>query len=81
VKLQPDEKQALKSFSNDLIPVLRVELNTPGFWGNADRVSSLQGLIGDRLVDTCVGIVVDRYEGLANDMVQLAKARQLDLLA
>ncbi|TPG24951.1 type I restriction endonuclease subunit R [Variovorax guangxiensis] len=81
VKLQPDEKQALKSFSNDLIPVLRVELNTPGFWGNADRVSSLQGLIGDRLVDTGVGIVVDRYEGLANDLVQLAKARQLDLLA
>jgi type I restriction enzyme, R subunit len=80
-KLQPSEKQSLKSFGNDLIPVLRVEMNTPGFWGNADRVSSLQGLVGDRLVDTGVGAVVDRYESLARDLVQLAKARRLDLLA
>lgn len=80
-KLHPSEKQTLKSFCNDLIPILGAEMNTPGFWANADRVSALQGLVGDRLVDTGVGAVVDRYESLANDFVQLAKARRLDLLA
>lgn len=79
-KLQPGEKHTLKSFANDLIPVLCTEMKTPGFWGNADRVSSLQGLVGYRLVDSGVDAVVERYESLANDLVQLAKARQVDLL-
>ncbi len=79
-KLQPSEKQTVKAFANDLIPVLRAEINTPGFWGNADRVSALQGLVGDRLVDSGVAAVVERYASLANDLVQLAKARQVDLL-
>ena len=55
-------------------------MNTPDFWGNSHRVSALQGLVGDRLVDTGVGAVVERYESLASDLGQLAKARQVDLL-
>ena len=80
-KLQPPEKAALKSFANDLIPVLVLEINSPGFWGNAVKVSGLQGIIGERLVDTGVDIVFTKYEALAGDLVQLAKARQVDLRA
>jgi type I restriction enzyme R subunit len=80
-KLQPSEKTALKSFVNDMISVLQAELNAPGFWGNPDKISALRGVLGDRLVDTGVDLVVEKYESLANELVQLAKARRLDLLA
>ena len=80
-KLQPTEKASIKSFVNDLIPVFKVELNTPGFWSNPTMVSGLRGMVEDRLVDTGVDVVVEKYESLAHEIVQLAKARQLDLLA
>jgi type I restriction enzyme R subunit len=80
-KLQPAEKLALKSFVNDLMPVLSTELSTPGFWGNSAMVSGLRGVVEDRLVDTGVDIVVEKHEMLSHEIVQLAKARQLDLMA
>lgn len=81
VKLQAKDKASLKSFANDLLPVLRTELQTPGFWGNAVKVSALQGLVGDRLVDSGVDAAIEHFEALAHDTVQLAKARQGDILS
>ena len=81
VKLQAKDKASLKSFVNDLLPVLRTELKTPGFWGNGVKVSALQGLVGDRLVDSGVDAAIEHFEALAHDTVQLAKARQGDILS
>ena len=81
VKLQAKDKASLKSFVNDLLPVLRTELQTPGFWGNAVKVSALQGLVGDRRVDSGVDAAIEHFEALAHDTVQLAKARQGDILS
>ncbi len=78
-KLQPNEKASLKSLMNDLMPVLTSELNTPGFWNNSTKVADLLGTVEDRLVDTGVDVVVEKYESLAHEIVQLAKARQVDL--
>jgi hypothetical protein len=61
--------------------MLKDEIATPGFWGNGVMVSKLQGLIEDRLVDSGVDVVVEHFEALAHDIVQLAKARQADILS
>lgn len=81
IKLTATDKTNLKSFVNDLMPVLKTELHTPGFWGNAVKVSDLQGLVGDRLVDSGVDAAIERYQALAHDIVQLAKAREGEILS
>lgn len=80
-KLTAADKAGIKSLVNGLIPMLKDEMATPGFWGNGVMVSKLQGLVEDRLVDSGVDVVVEHFEVLAHDIVQLAKARQTDILS
>jgi type I restriction enzyme R subunit len=81
IKLTASDKAGIKSLVNGLLPMLKDEIATPGFWGNGVMVSKLQGLIEDRLVDSGVDVVVEHFEALAHDIVQLAKARQADILS
>lgn len=81
IKLTSADKAGIKSVVNGLLPTLKEEIATPGFWGNSVMVSALQGLVADRLVDSGVDVVVEHFEALANDIVQLAKARQTDILS
>lgn len=81
IKLTAADKAGIKSVVNDLLPTLKDEIATPGFWGNSVMVAGLQGLVADRLVDSGVDVVVEHFEALANDIVQLAKARQTDILS
>lgn len=81
VKLSPLDKENLKSLVNDLVPVFQEELGMPNFWSNESRVTALKGIVEDRLIDTGVLAVIERGSELAQDMVQLAKARHGDLLA
>jgi len=81
IKLTAADKAGIKSVVNGLLPTLKDEIATPGFWGNSVMVSGLQGLVADRLVDSGVDAVVEHFEALANDIVQLAKARQTDILS
>lgn len=81
INLTATDKAGIKSVVNGLLPTLKDEIATPGFWGNSVMVSGLQGLVADRLVDSGVDVVVEHFEALANDIVQLAKARQTDILS
>ena len=81
VKLSPQDRESLKSLVNDLMPVFKDELVTPNFWSNESRVTALKGIVEDRLIDTGVSSVIERGSELAQDIVQLAKARHGDLLA
>lgn len=81
VKLSHQDKESLKSLVNDLVPVFQEELGMPNFWSNESRVTALKGIVEDRLIDTGVLVVIERGSELAQDMVQLAKARHGDLLA
>ena len=81
VKLQSQEKESLKSLVNDLLPVFKDELAIPEFWSNTTRVTALKGIVEDRMIDTGILAVIERGSELAQDVVQLAKARHSDLLA
>jgi type I restriction enzyme R subunit len=81
MRLSTQDKESLKSLVNDLIPVFQEELSMPNFWSNESRVTALKGIVEDRLIDTGVLVVIERGSELAQDMVQLAKARHGDLLA
>lgn len=81
VKLQSQEKEDLKSLVNDLLPVFKEELAIPEFWSNTTRVTALKGIVEDRMIDTGVLSIIERGSELAQDIVQLAKARHSDLLA
>ncbi len=81
IKLTAADKSGLKSLANGLLPMLKDEMATPGFWGNSVMISELQGLVEDRLVDSGIDVVVEHFEALAHDIVQLAKARQTDILS
>ena len=81
VKLQSQEKEGLKSLVNDLLPVFKDELSIPEFWSNTTRVTALKGIVEDRMIDTGVLSIIERGSELAQDIVQLAKARHSDLLA
>lgn len=63
------------------MPLIKDEMATPGFWGNSVMVSNLQGLVEDRVVDSGVDVLVEHFETLAQDIVQLAKARHSDILS
>jgi type I restriction enzyme R subunit len=80
-KLTPEERANLKSLCNDLVPLLVEELQSPGFWNNAVKVSELQGEVSTRLMCTGVDIAIQNAEPWARDLVALAKARMNDLLA
>lgn len=81
IKLTSTDKAGMKSLVNGLMPMLKDEMTTPGFWANSVMVSNLQGLVEDRLVDSGVDILVEHFETLAQDVVQLAKARHSDILS
>lgn len=81
IKLTSADKAGMKSLVNGLMPMLKDEMATPGFWANNVMVSNLQGLVEDRLVDSGVDVLVEHFETLAQDIVQLAKARQSDILS
>lgn len=81
VKLQSQEKEGLKSLVNDLLPVFKAELAIPEFWSNTTRVTALKGVVEDRMIDTGILAIIERGSELAQDIVQLAKARHSDLLA
>lgn len=81
IKLTSADKAGMKSLVNGLMPMLKDEMATPGFWANNVMVSNLQGLVEDRLVDSGVDILVEHFETLAQDVVQLAKARHSDILS
>jgi type I restriction enzyme R subunit len=79
--LTPDEKANLKSLCNDLVLLFIEELQAPGFWNNAVKVSELQGEVTNRLLYTGVDVALNNAESWARDLVLLAKARTHDLLA
>jgi type I restriction enzyme R subunit len=81
VKLSPEEQANLKSLCNDLVPLFVDELQAPGFWSNAVKVSELQGRVTERLLYTGVDIALDNADVWARDLVHLAKTRTNDLLA
>lgn len=80
-KLQPPEKERLKSFANDLIPKFQEELVTPNFWSDETLVEQLKGIVEDRIIDTDVATAIDRRTEISQDLVQLAKVRHNDLMA
>lgn len=78
-KLQAQEKDRLKSFANDLLPKLKEELSVPNFWSDETLVEQLKGIVEDRIIDTDVDAAIERRTELAQDLVQLAKARHGEL--
>lgn len=78
-KLQPAEKEALKSLTNDLVPLFASFLVSPGFWSNPVRVEELQSEVYTRLVDSNVDSVIDNVDEWTKVLVQMAKARHNDL--
>lgn len=79
--LTPADKGNLKSLCNDLVQLFVDEIQAPGFWTNAVKVSDLQGEVTNRLLYTGVDVALNNAEAWARDLVLLAKARSHDLLA
>jgi type I restriction enzyme, R subunit len=80
-KLQPSERATLKSLVNDLIPLFRTAIQAPGFWSNHVKVAGLEGEVYNRLVDTGIDVVLEHLDEWAKTLVNLAKARNSDLLS
>lgn len=80
-KLAPKDAANLKSLCNDLIPLFMDELQAPGFWDNAVKISELQGEVANRLLYTGVDAAISNSEVWARGLVNLARARANDLLA
>ena len=80
-KLQPAEKNSLKSLTNDLLPLFATFLVSPGFWNNPVRVDDLQSEVYTRLVDSGIDTVIDHVDEWSKAIVQLAKARHNDLMS
>jgi type I restriction enzyme R subunit len=79
--LSPEDKSNLKSFCNDIVTLFIEEIQAPGFWTNAVKVSELQGEVTNRLLYTGVDVALNNADAWARDLVSLAKARAHDLLA
>lgn len=78
--LSPEDRSNLKSFCNDIVTLFIDEIQAPGFWTNAVKVSELQGEVTNRLLYTGVDVALNNADAWARDLVALAKARAHDLL-